>query len=53
MDSLFVFPSPPSPPSPIILFNKDLMNFDTIGYAFLIVFQITTLEGWTDMEIAL
>ena len=28
--------------------NYNLINFDTFGWAFLQVFQIVTLEGWSD-----
>ncbi|CAD8079150.1 unnamed protein product [Paramecium primaurelia] len=32
--------------------QNNLINFDTFGYAFLQVFIITTLEGWTQIQTA-
>ncbi len=29
--------------------NWDVTNFDNIGSSFLMVFQITTLEGWSEI----
>jgi hypothetical protein len=31
------------------LINYGLMNFDNIFYGFLTIFQIVTLEGWTEV----